>query len=127
MDSRAFGGTMETRMVSGVVGEPGPKILWVHFGHEHVGGTPLSPLVRAASIADFGGGLGTMVDRHEWTSANVDISVHMVREPVGEWILCDASTVSEGTGFARSDMILADRQGPFARAHQILFIASTAR
>ncbi|MET0138341.1 MAG: thioesterase family protein [Sphingobium sp.] len=127
MDSRAFGGTMETRVASGTLGETGPKTLWVRFGHQHVAGVPLSPLVRTASIADFGGGLGTMLDRDRWTSANVDISVHLVREPVGEWILCDASTASDGNGFARSDMVLADEQGAFARAHQILFVAPTGR
>jgi hypothetical protein len=123
MHERAFGGTMETRLVRGEIGQPGPKALWVRFGHEHVGGVPLSPLVRAASIADFGGGLGTMLDRREWTSANLDITLHMTREPVGDWLLCDASTWSDGRGFARSDMVLADGQGPFGRAHQILFVA----
>ncbi len=126
MDERAFGGAMETRMVSGTVGTTGPKALWVRFGHEHVAGTPLSPLVRAASLADFGGGLGTMLDRREWTSANIDIAVHMVREPEGEWLLCDAATFSDGLGFARSDMVIADQRGPFAHAHQILFVAPAA-
>jgi len=42
---------------------------------------------------------------------------------VGDWLLCDASTWSDGRGFARSDMVLADGQGPFGRAHQILFVA----
>lgn len=123
INERAFGGTMETCLVSGVLHQPGPKALWIRFGHEHIAGLPLSPLVRTASIADFGGGVGTMVNRGEWTSANLDITVHLVREPVGEWLLCDASTVSNGHGFARSDMVLADEHGPFARAHQILFIA----
>lgn len=126
MDRRAFGGVMETHMIRGTLGTTGPKALWVRFGHEHVAGTPLSPLVRVASIADFGGGLGTMLDRRAWTSANLDITVHLVREPEGEWLLCDASTASDGLGFARSDMVIADRRGPFARAHQILFVAPVA-
>lgn len=123
MDERAFGGTLETRLAKGRLGEPGAKALWVRFGHEHVAGIPLSPLLRCTSLADFGGGLASMLTRAEWTSANLDISVHLTREPEGEWLLCDAATVSDGLGVARSDMILADRRGPFARAHQILFVA----
>jgi len=123
LDPRAFGGTMETRAVSGELRKPGRAALWVNFGHEHVAGTPLSPLLRVASIADFGGGLGAELSRDEWNYMNLDISVHMVREPEGEWLLVDAETESAGLGLARSDMVIADRHGPFARAHQALFIS----
>nr|WP_281061208.1 thioesterase family protein [Sphingobium sp. Sx8-8] len=123
MDARAFGGTMETRLVSGGLREPGPGVLWVRFNHEHVAGTPLSPLLRVTSLADFGGGLGSEVSIDQWTYMNLDISVHLLRPPVGEWMLADASTSSAGRGVGRSDMIIADRDGPFARAHQMLFIA----
>lgn len=123
MDETAFGGCLETRVVHGGLREPGPGAVWVRFGHEHVQGVPLSPLVRAAMLGDFGGGLGSVLDRRNWTYANLDISLHLLREPVGEWLLVDASTASEGRGVGRSDMILADDVGPFARAHQTLFVA----
>lgn len=123
MGPRAFGGGMETRLVRGSLRTPGPGTLWVRFDHEHVAGIPLSPLIRAASLSDFGGGLGSVVDVEQWTYANLDITTHLVREPVGEWMLVDASTASAGFGVGRSDMTLADRDGPFARAHQTLFIA----
>lgn len=122
MDPRAFGGRMETRHVHGERGE-GAAALWVRFGHQHVAGRPLSPMVRTASLADFGGGLGSRLDKDEYSYANLDISVHQVREARGEWLLCDATTASHGIGVGRSDMILADEDGPFARAHQTLFIA----
>lgn len=123
MGEKAFGGSMETRLVQGGLRVAGPGMLWVRFGHEHVRGIALSPLVRTAILGDFGGGLGSEVDGAAWTYANLDIAVHLVREPVGEWLLIDARTSSAGLGVGRSDMILADRYGPFARAHQTLFIA----
>lgn len=119
----AFGGSMETRLVQGGLRTPGPGTLWVKFGHEHVRGVALSPLVRTAILGDFGGGLGSEMDGETWTYANLDIAVHLVREPVGEWLLIEARTASAGLGVGRSDMILADRDGPFAQAHQTLFIA----
>jgi hypothetical protein len=123
MAAQAFGGTLETRLVSGALREPGPGILWVRFGHEHIQGEPLSPLLRAAILGDFGGGLGSVLDIQDWTYANLDITLHLNRAPVGNWLLIDASTASEGNGVGRSDMILADTRGPFARAHQTLFVA----
>jgi hypothetical protein len=42
---------------------------------------------------------------------------------VGEWLLVDASTMALGQGVGLANMILADRDGPFGRAHQTLFVA----
>ncbi|MET0376218.1 MAG: thioesterase family protein [Rhizorhabdus sp.] len=123
MGQQAFGGTLDTRLVSGALREPGPGILWVRFGHDHVRDEPLSPLLRAAMLGDFGGGLGSVLDVAAWSYANLDITLHFTRQPVGEWLLIDAATASAGNGVGRSDMTLADTQGPFARAHQTLFIA----
>lgn len=123
MPPQAFGGTLETRLVSGALRQPGPGVLWVNFGHDHVAGEPLSPLLRAAILGDFGGGLGSVLDANAWTYANLDITLHFSRAPIGEWLLIDATTTSAGNGVGRSDMILADTSGPFARAHQTLFVA----
>ena len=123
MGGQAFGGTLQTRVISGGLRQPGPGRVWVRFGHEHVAGEPLTPLVRAAILGDFGGGLGSVLDREQWTFANLDIVLHFTRAPIGEWLLIDASTVSAGNGLARSDSILADTAGPFARGHQSLFVA----
>lgn len=124
MGAQAFGGTLETRLVSGALRKPGPGVLWVRFGHDHVEREPLSPLVRAAILGDFGGGLGSVLDIADWSYANLDITLHFTRQPIGEWLLIDAATASAGNGVGRSDMILADPHGPFARAHQTLFVAS---
>lgn len=126
MPPAAFGHSMETRPVHGGLREPGRGVLWVRFGHEHVLGTPLSPLLRAAILADFGAGLGGAL-APEWSYANLDIALHMARMPEGEWLLMDAETFSAGQGVGHSDALLADRHGVFARTHQTLFIAPRNR
>ncbi|MET0248180.1 MAG: thioesterase family protein [Sphingobium sp.] len=126
MHPGAFGGSLETRPVRGGLRELGPGTLWARFGHEHVLGTPLSPLLRAAILADFGGGVGGALGP-EWSHANLDIALHLSREPDGEWLLIDATTFSAGQGFGHSDALLADRRGVFARTHQTLFIAPRGR
>lgn len=123
MGARAFGGTLETRLVSGELRVAGPGVLWVRFGHEHVDGIPLSPLLRTAILGDFGGGLGSVVDGDDWTYANLDIALHMTRPAEGEWLLIDARTTSAGNGVGLSHCTIADVRGPFARSHQTLFIA----
>lgn len=122
MHPGAFGYSMTTRPVRGGLRESGPGTLWVRFGHEHVLGTPLSPLLRASILADFGGGLGNGLGTG-WSYANLDISLHLSRMPEGEWLLIDAATFSAGQGVGHSDALLADRRGVFARTHQTLFIA----
>lgn len=123
MSRRAFGQYVESRTAGGNLHTPGPLALWVRFGHQHVRDVPLTPLVRAATLGDFGGGVGAHVDGREWSFANLDIALHLTREPEGEWLLIHADTMSAGNGVAHANALFADRRGAFARGHQTLFIA----
>jgi len=120
---RVFGDLIESRVVSGLDGKPGPGSVWVRFPPDVVAGNPASPVVRAAMLSDFGNGVSAVLDRGRWSYANVDISMHLARRPVGEWLLVDASTMALGQGVGLANMILVDRDGPFGRAHQTLFVA----
>lgn len=111
---------IETRLV-------GPRGLgfgatWARFRSDLAPGIPIDGVVAAAMVSDFGNGLARVVDRREWSFANVDISLHMVRRPVGEWLLIDGDGQLQGLGVGLSNMRLADRAGTFGRAHQTMFI-----
>jgi acyl-CoA thioesterase len=84
-------------------------------------------LVRATTLADFSGGLSGALSAQEWSFANLDIAIHLMREPLGEWLLMDATMASSGNGVAVTNAIMADRQGVFARSHQTLFVAPRNR
>jgi hypothetical protein len=58
-----------------------------------------------------------------WFSLNTELTVHLHREPVGEWICLDAKTTLShgGTGIATS--ILSDLDGPIGVGAQALLIA----
>ena len=114
---------IETRLVAGETNETGPATAWTRLRADVVAGLPISPVVHAAMISDFGNGLCRPVDPRQWTFANVDIALHMVRRPVGEWLLVDADAMLQGCSVGLTNMILADRAGPFGRAHQTVFIA----
>jgi acyl-CoA thioesterase len=123
MEGSAFGSTLDTRVLGGGLREPGPGVMWVRFGHEHVEGVALTPLVRVAVLGDFGSGLGSVLPVRGWNFPNLDISVHLTRLPEGEWLLIDAETISAGNGMALASTVMADRQGVFARTHQTLFVS----
>lgn len=114
---------MSLRVVQGsFFVDPGPAAIWFHAHRAIVEGQPNSPLMRAAMTADFCNGASTLLDPREWTFINADLSIHLARMPVGEWILLDAQTWlgPQGAGIAFAK--LGDERGYFGRAVQSLVI-----
>lgn len=112
----------ETRLESGGLESPGPGVAWASFTGEIVEGTSISPFVQTAMASDFGSGLSTLVDWREWSFANVDLSLHLTRMPMGPWVRIAAETRSAGNGMAIVDTHLADLGGALGHAHQTLFL-----
>ena len=96
---------------------------WSRLTLSIIDGIPNSPFMHAMSMADFGNGMANALSMAEWNFPNIDIVVMFSRPPEGEWILLDAVTETAGNGLGIVSGILADRQGPFARTHQTLFIS----
>lgn len=117
----------ETRLEAGGLEVIGPGQLWSRTWGEITPGVPISPFIHSAMAADFGSGLSSYVDWRDWSYANVDISLHLLRMPVGEWIRVAATTESAGNGTAVVDTRLSDEHGEFGHAHQTLFINAMAQ
>jgi hypothetical protein len=115
---------MEIRFVDGTDFGLGPARTWFRLARPLIDDEPASPLARAVAAADFGNGISRVVDFDRYLFVNTDLSVHLHREPVGEWVLLDARTHLEahGAGLARS--ILSDERGQLGLAAQSLFVAS---
>ena len=114
---------MEIRFVDGDYGR-GPARAWFRLVRPLIDDEPASPLARVVAAADFGNGISRVVDFERYLFVNTDLTVHVHREPEGEWVLLDARTVLEphGAGLARS--ILSDERGQLGLAAQSLFVAS---
>jgi hypothetical protein len=114
---------MEIRFVDGDYGR-GPAQAWFRLTRPLIDDEPASPLARVVAAADFGNGISRIVDFERYLFVNTDLTVHLHREPQGEWVLLDARTVLEphGAGLARS--ILSDERGQLGLAAQSLFVAS---
>jgi hypothetical protein len=113
---------MEYRFVSGAFLEPGPATVWMRPRYPLVAGEEPSPLQRVLLVADTGNGASATLDYTGFVFINVDLSVHLHRMPVGEWVCLDAITIPEREGVGITDTALYDERGPIGRAAQTLLV-----
>jgi Thioesterase-like superfamily len=112
---------MESRFVAGSFLELGPAAVWMRMRHPLVAGETPSPLCRVVIAADSGNGVSAVLDYRRWRFVNPDLTVYLLRPPVGEWVALEAATaVAAGIGLA--DTALHDQQGPIGRSVQALFV-----
>ena len=111
----------EIRLVGGRIGS-GHTLTWIRLRGPLLPGVPPSPLARAAAAADFANGLSWILPFDEWLFVNTELTVHLHREPAGEWIGLDARTLTGATGIGVSSGVLHDAGGPFGVCAQSLFV-----
>jgi hypothetical protein len=118
----SMAGAIKTRPIMGRVREPGRGVAWLCMNGEVVAGVPTSPFVKACLFADFGNGVGSATHAHEWSYANLDISIQFFRMPRGDWFLLDAQTEGAGNGHAVAQSLFADEGGVYAKGTQTVFV-----
>ena len=113
---------IEWRAVRGAFGEPGPATVWARMRYPLVAGEEPSPLERVLTVADSGNGVAGELDLRRWLFINPELTVHLFREPAGEWICLDARSniAAGGTGLATS--VLSDTGGPVGVGAQSLLV-----
>ncbi|MDQ2679321.1 MAG: thioesterase family protein [Actinomycetota bacterium] len=123
-EGTAFHSTaVEHRILRGEFGRPGPVFDWVRLRVPVVPDEEPSGWQRAVATADFANGLSAVVP-FDGTSMfiNPDLTVHLWREPTGEWIGTDAVTRTSTTGVGMSDATLWDLDGRIGRGMQSLLL-----
>jgi Thioesterase-like superfamily len=113
---------MEYRFVSGGFVEQGPATVWMRSRVPLVAGEETTPLQRVFIAADSGNGVSAALDWRSTIFINTDLTVHLLREPLGEWVCLDAVTHVDGLGMA--DSALYDERGRIGRAVQTLLVRS---
>jgi hypothetical protein len=114
---------MEWRWAAGFFAEPGPATVWGRMRYPLLEGEDPTPLQRVLVIADSGNGVSSELDPRQWWFINPELSVHLHREPVGEWVCLDAQThVSDG-GVGLATSVLSDQHGPIGVGAQSLLVA----
>jgi len=76
-----------------------------------------------AAAADFGAGLSSVLPREHYVFMNVDLTMYVEREPVGEWFCLDSQTRISAPGIGVTESVLFDVNGRVGRATQALLVA----
>jgi len=110
-------------------GEPSPgrSQTWVSTDINLLADRPTSDLARFVGLIDTANGVAVRQSPAEWMFPNVDLTVHLYRQPRGRWVGLD-TTVTFGTdGHGLTSTVLHDLDGPVGRAEQILTVRPIAQ
>ncbi len=113
---------VEHSFVGGEFGVPGPATDWIRLRYPLIEGEDPSPLQRVAAAADFGNGISGLDLMNDLLFINPDLTIHLHRLPVGEWVCLDAVSRYEPNGIGLATSALYDEQGPIGRSVQSLLL-----
>jgi Thioesterase-like superfamily len=121
-DGWGYRRAVEWRFVTGRFEEPGPARVWTRLRVPVVDGEQPSGLQRAVALADSGNGLSNVLDFGHWWFINTELTVHVYRQPAGEWVHLDARTSLSRAGLGLASTSLSDADGSFGTAAQALLV-----
>jgi len=118
-----YGDAVELRFAAGGWGVPGPATVWTRLRVAVVEGESPTGLQRVLAVADSGNGVSAVLSWDEWLFINRELTVHVLREPRGEWICLDAETTIASGGAGLASSVLSDDGGVVARGAQSLLVS----
>jgi hypothetical protein len=98
----------------------GPCAVWFRMARPLVEGEAPSPYQRVVAAADSGNGISASLDYQRYLFVNSDLTVNLLRRPVGEWICIEARSAFGTSGGGLAESALYDEQGFIGRATQSL-------
>jgi hypothetical protein len=110
---------VETRIARGVFFK-GPCAVWFRLRHPLLEGEEPSAYQRVAVAADSGNGISAILDIARYTFVNLDLTINLLRRPIGEWICVDARSYFGPAGCGLAESMLYDIHGFIGRATQSL-------
>ena len=114
---------VEWRFARGHFTTPGPAAVWTRLRVPLVPDEEPSPLQRVMAVADSGNGISSQHDPVAWHFINPELTVHLHREAVGEWICLDAATTITPGGLGLATSVLSDLDGLVGVGAQSLLVA----
>lgn len=118
--------SVDWRWISGAVVEAGPAVVWMRPSVPLLPGEELTGLPMLMTCIDSASGISSVLDPQEWSFLNTELTVHVVREPVGEWVCIHARTDLVGTGVGVASSEVYDELGLVARSAQALLVMPQA-
>jgi hypothetical protein len=100
---------------------PGSGRVWVHTEHPLTDKRDSTDLARLIGLVDTANGIAARVQPGSgYAFPNLDLQIHMYRQPAGDWLGLDNSVSFGSDGIGLTSSVLHDLQGPLGRAEQIL-------
>ena len=121
-----FWNVHDVRLVRGSWTEPGPGAAWFNLRCPVLPGEPISPIARVAAAADFGSGVCTPVRMTKAAAINPDLTVHVHRHPVGDWVCLESGGWAQPHGVGMAETRLHDERGVIGRSVQSLLVEPVA-
>lgn len=113
---------MDWRFVQGSFDARGAATAWARPRFPLLPAVDFSPLARTMIVADCGNGLSGRLDPARYWFINPELTVHLHRQPVGDWVCIRARTTIAADGIGLAESVLSDNNGPVGRGAQALMI-----
>lgn len=113
---------VEWRIASGGFTVPGPAAVWMRMSAMLVDGEEPSPLTRVLVAANSGNGISMELSLQTHVFINTELTVHLFRQPVGEWICLDARTRIGPVGAGLATSVIYDSASRCGEANQTLLV-----
>jgi Thioesterase-like superfamily len=114
---------IEWRFLGGGFGSQGPGSAWSRPRIPLIAGREAPPMCRALLVADSGSGVSAVLDSARFIFINVDLTVTLQRDPVGEWLLMESATATGDQGSGVTETALSDELGRCGTGLQTLVVA----
>ncbi len=101
---------------------PGRGQAWVRTPVGLVDGEESSRFARWCGLLDVANGVANRRPPTEWLYPNVDLTLHLHRQPEGEWVGLDTSVSWGPGGTGQTSSVVHDRSGPVGTVEQSLTI-----
>jgi hypothetical protein len=102
--------------------EPGRAIAWLSTANMLVDGEEAGPLASYVMLVDTANGIAARESPTSWLFPNVDLTIHLHRQPEGRWVGLDSTAVFGSTGQGITSSVLHDVTGAVGRAQQMLTV-----
>ncbi len=96
---------------------------WIRTDLTVVADETASAVAGFILLCDTANGMNTRVDPREWAFPNIDLTIHLYRDPVGgpgRWVGFDTLVTLGPDGVGLTSTNLHDEHGPVGRCEQIL-------
>ncbi|MEU1513620.1 thioesterase family protein [Streptomyces sp. NPDC005811] len=101
---------------------PGRTTAWISTPLALVAGAAVGPLASYLALVDTANGIAVRQPPTAWMFPNVDLTVHLHRQPRGRWTGLDTTVAFGPTGQGLTSTVLHDIDGPVGSAQQILTV-----